>query len=97
MSTTSNKKELIIGLAMIGVSLTYMVLAYQLPGHDGVDAGTLPTLMAGLLTLLGAMQLLGALPKKPRCLYRPCNRKPVICLKSPRKKAASLKSSNRKP
>ena len=64
MSTTSNKKELIIGLAMIGVSLTYMVLAYQLPGHDGVDAGTLPTLMAGLLTLLGAMQLLGAFTKK---------------------------------
>lgn len=64
MSTTAKKKELIIGVVMIGVSLAYMVMAYQLPGHDGIDAGTLPVLLAGFLTLLGVFQLLGALPKK---------------------------------
>lgn len=64
MSTTAKKKELIIGVAMIAVSLAYMVMAYQLPGHDGVDAGTLPVLLAGFLTLLGVFQLVSALAKK---------------------------------
>ena len=61
MSTTTKKKELIIGLAMIGVSLAYLVMAYQLPGHSGVDASTVPVLLAGLMILLGAMQLFSAL------------------------------------
>lgn len=64
MSTTAKKKELITGVIMISVSLAYMVMAYQVPGHDGVDAGTLPVLLAGFLTLLGVFQLLSALPKK---------------------------------
>jgi putative tricarboxylic transport membrane protein len=65
MRTTPNKKELIIGLAMIGSSLAYLVMAYQLPGHGGVDAGTVPALLAGLLILLGAMQVLSAFAAKP--------------------------------
>ncbi|HWV10838.1 MAG TPA: tripartite tricarboxylate transporter TctB family protein [Pseudomonas sp.] len=64
MSTTTNKKELIIGLAMIGTALAYMVMAYQLPGHGGVDAGTVPVLLAGLLALLGVIQLFSAFPRK---------------------------------
>ncbi|TBU75587.1 tripartite tricarboxylate transporter TctB family protein [Pseudomonas daroniae] len=66
MSTTTKKKELTIGIAMIGASLAYLVMAYQLPGHDGVDAGTVPILLAGLMLLLGAMQLLTALAQKPQ-------------------------------
>ncbi|AQZ34689.1 Tripartite tricarboxylate transporter TctB family protein [Pseudomonas sp. NFACC19-2] len=60
---TLNKKELIIGLAMLGASLAYLVLAQQLPGHDGVDAATVPKLLAGLLSLLGVMQLISAFAK----------------------------------
>lgn len=60
---TLNKKELIIGLAMLGASLTYLVLAQQLPGHDGVDAATVPKLLAGFLSLLGLMQLVSAFAK----------------------------------
>ena len=64
MSTTANKKELIIGLAMIGCSLAYLVMAYQLPDHEGIDAATLPILLAGFLTLLGVMQVFSALASK---------------------------------
>lgn len=66
MSTTANKKELIIGLAMIGCSLAYLVMAYQLPNHQGIDAATLPILLAGFLTLLGVMQVFAALACKPQ-------------------------------
>ena len=48
--TTANKKELIIGVAMLGVSATYMVMAYRLPGHEGIDAATVPFLLAALLS-----------------------------------------------
>jgi len=34
MNATANKKELIIGLAMIGCSLAYLAMAYQLPSHQ---------------------------------------------------------------
>lgn len=64
MSTTTKKKELVIGIAMIGASLAYLVMASRLPGHGGVDAGTVPVLLAGLMILLGAMQLLSALMTK---------------------------------
>ncbi|SHL39647.1 tripartite tricarboxylate transporter TctB family protein [Phytopseudomonas punonensis] len=70
-TTTPNKKELIIGLAMIGSSLAYMVMAYQLPGHGGVDAGTVPALLAGLLILLGVMQVLSAFAAKPATVEAP--------------------------
>ncbi|TNF21249.1 MAG: tripartite tricarboxylate transporter TctB family protein, partial [Pseudomonadales bacterium] len=55
---TLNKKELLIGVAMLGASLAYLVMAKQLPGHEGVDAATVPTLLAGFLSLLGVMQLI---------------------------------------
>ncbi|WP_193072680.1 tripartite tricarboxylate transporter TctB family protein [Pseudomonas sp. FME51] len=89
MSTTLNKKELIIGLAMIGSSLAYMVMAYQLPGRGGVDAGTVPALLAGLLTLLGVMQLLSAFASKA-----PANTEAAIPMSSdlpevPKEEAAS--------
>lgn len=67
---TLNKKELIIGLAMLGASLTYLVLAQQLPGHDGVDAATVPKLLAGFLSLLGVMQLVSAFAK-PKAAAEP--------------------------
>ena len=61
---TLNKKELIIGVAMLGASIAYLVMAYRLPGHEGVDAATVPVLLAGLLSLLGVMQLFSAFGNK---------------------------------
>ncbi|HSX70865.1 MAG TPA: tripartite tricarboxylate transporter TctB family protein [Pseudomonas sp.] len=60
MRTIMNNKEAIIGVIMIVCSLAYLVMAYQLPDHDGVDAATLPVLLGGFLTLLGVMQLFSA-------------------------------------
>jgi len=58
--TTANKKELTIGVAMLGASIAYLVMAYRVPGHDGIDAATVPTLLAILLCLLGLLQTLSA-------------------------------------
>lgn len=73
---TLNKKELIIGIAMLGASLTYLVLAQQLPGHDGVDAATVPKLLAGFLSLLGLMQLVSAFAK-PKVAAEPASPVPT--------------------
>ena len=62
--STLNKKELTIGVAMLVASIGYMAMSYQLPGHAGVDAATLPVLLSGLLLLLGVMQVLGAFASK---------------------------------
>ena len=40
-------------------SIGYMLMSYQLPGHQGVDAATVPVLLSGLLLLLAAMALIG--------------------------------------
>lgn len=74
MNTTTRKKELIIGIAMIGASLAYLVMAYQLPGHDGIDSGTVPALLAGLMLLLGAIQLFTTLTHKPQAAAEPLRR-----------------------
>jgi hypothetical protein len=76
MMNTLNKKELIIGIAMLGASLAYLVMAQQLPGHDGVDAATVPKLLAGLLSLLGVMQLVSAFAK-PKVAAEPASPAPV--------------------
>lgn len=73
---TPNKKELIIGIAMLGASLTYLVLAQQLPGHEGVDAATVPKLLAGFLSLLGLMQLVSAFAR-PKAIAEPANPVPA--------------------
>jgi len=73
---TPNKKELIIGIAMLGASLTYLVLAQQLPGHAGVDAATVPKLLAGFLSLLGLMQLVSAFAK-PKAIAEPASPVPA--------------------
>jgi len=64
--TTANKKELIIVVGFIGASIAYLVMAYRVPGHDGIDAATVPTLLAILLCLLGALQTLSAFGNRAR-------------------------------
>jgi uncharacterized membrane protein YidH (DUF202 family) len=64
--TTANKKELTIGVAMLGASIAYLVVAYRVPGHDGIDAATVPLLLAILLCLLGLLQTLSAFTRHAR-------------------------------
>jgi hypothetical protein len=82
MMNTLNKKELIIGIAMLGASLAYLVMAQQLPGHDGVDAATLPKLLAGFLSLLGVMQLISAFAK-PKVAAEPASPVPTEAEEQP--------------
>ncbi|WP_192983775.1 tripartite tricarboxylate transporter TctB family protein [Pseudomonas sp. EggHat1] len=79
---TLNKKELIIGIAMLGASLAYLVMAQQLPGHDGVDAATVPKLLAGFLSLLGLMQLVSAFAK-PKVAAEPASPVPAEAEEQP--------------
>lgn len=64
--TTANKKDLTIGVSMLGTSIAYLVMAYRVPGHDGIDAATVPTLLAILLCLLGVLQTLSAFGNRKR-------------------------------
>lgn len=55
---TTKKKELLIGIAMLGVGLGYLLMTLQLPHHAGIDAAFVPSLLSALLCLLGVLQLL---------------------------------------
>ncbi len=55
---TSKKKELLIGVAMLGTGLGYLLMTTQLPRHDGIDAAFVPSLLSAMLCLLGVLQLL---------------------------------------
>jgi putative tricarboxylic transport membrane protein len=55
---TSKKKELLIGVAMLGTGLGYLLMTSQLPRHDGIDAAFVPSLLSAMLCLLGFLQLL---------------------------------------
>lgn len=56
----SKKKELIVGFAMLGTALGYLLLTLKLPGHSGIDAAFVPALLAGMLCVLAAIQLFTA-------------------------------------
>lgn len=62
---TCNKKELLIGVVMLGVALGYLLMTLQLPGHSGIDAAFVPTLLSAMLCLLGALQLFSAFASAP--------------------------------
>ena len=57
---TCNKKELMIGLAMLGTALGYLLMTLKLPGHSGIDAAVVPTVLSAMLCLLAVIQLFGA-------------------------------------
>jgi hypothetical protein len=57
---TYKKKELITGIAMLGVALGYGLMTLKLPGHSGVDAAFIPALLAVMLCVLAVIQLIGA-------------------------------------
>ncbi|MDF3194146.1 tripartite tricarboxylate transporter TctB family protein [Pseudomonas sp. 1928-m] len=55
-----NNKELLIGVAMLGVGLGYLLMTSKLPRHAGIDVAFVPYLLAAMLCLLGAIQLVSA-------------------------------------
>lgn len=57
---TCKKKELIIGGVMLATALGYLVLSFKLPGHSGIDAAFVPTLLATMLCLLAVIQVFSA-------------------------------------
>lgn len=57
---TCKKKELIIGGVMLATALGYLVMSFKLPGHSGIDAAFVPTLLAAMLCLLAFIQLFSA-------------------------------------
>lgn len=54
-------RDVIVGMAMTGAGLGYLRLAGALPERDGVDAATVPTILAWMMIGLGAIELVGAL------------------------------------
>lgn len=64
---TCKKKELIIGGVMLATALGYLVMSFKLPGHSGIDAAFVPTLLAAMLCLLAVIQLFSAFatPQSP--------------------------------
>lgn len=65
---TSKKKELLIGVAMLGVGLGYLLMTSQLPGREGIDATFVPYLLSAMLCLLGGMHLLTVF-KAPQAVH----------------------------
>lgn len=53
-------KELAIGILMLAAGLIYLAMTTQLPDKGLIDAAFVPYLLAGLLCLLGIMQLLAS-------------------------------------
>nr|WP_111298405.1 tripartite tricarboxylate transporter TctB family protein [Paracoccus saliphilus] len=53
-------KDVIVGLAMTGAGIGYLGMAAALPAKDGVDAATVPFVLAWMMIGLGLIELFGA-------------------------------------
>ncbi|WP_410218046.1 tripartite tricarboxylate transporter TctB family protein [Paracoccus sp. (in: a-proteobacteria)] len=58
-------KDVIVGAAMTGAGIAYLSMAAALPRKDGVDAATVPTILAWMMIALGVIELIGALRRHP--------------------------------
>lgn len=55
------RREFILGLMMLFVGLAYLWATTQIPRKsEGIDASFVPSILGGLCSLLGVLQLLGA-------------------------------------
>lgn len=54
-------KNTIVALAMTGAGIAYLRMIAGVPVRDGVDATTVPTLLAWMMIGLGLIELVGAL------------------------------------
>ena len=62
----ANKRELVIGAAMLATGLIYLFLTANLPRKAFIDAAFVPYLLAAGMCLLGVLQLLAAWGQAPR-------------------------------
>lgn len=53
-------KDVIVGLAMTGAGIAYLRMAGALPAKEGVDAATVPFVLAWMMIGLGLIELVGA-------------------------------------
>jgi putative tricarboxylic transport membrane protein len=51
------RKDTLFGLIVLFFGLTYLAMTLQIPPKDGVDARTVPLLLAGIMTIMGVAQL----------------------------------------
>lgn len=58
-------KDVIVGAVMTGAGIVYLRMAAALPERDGIDAGTVPTILAWMMVALGVIELIGALRRPP--------------------------------
>ncbi|MDO5612525.1 MAG: tripartite tricarboxylate transporter TctB family protein [Paracoccus sp. (in: a-proteobacteria)] len=56
-------KDMIVALAMLGAGVVYMGMSMGVPNRDGVDASTVPTLLAMMMIGLGLIELFAVLRK----------------------------------
>ncbi|MDN5568070.1 MAG: tripartite tricarboxylate transporter TctB family protein [Paracoccus sp. (in: a-proteobacteria)] len=54
-------KDVIVGFIMAGAGIVYLRMTVALPARDGVDAGTVPSILAWMMIALGLIELVGAL------------------------------------
>ncbi|MEH6776064.1 MAG: tripartite tricarboxylate transporter TctB family protein [Cereibacter changlensis] len=54
-------KDVTVGGGMTAAGLVYLGMAGSLPERDGVDAATVPTILAVMMIALGVIELIGAL------------------------------------
>lgn len=59
------KRELLIGIAMLGAGLAYLALTIGLPRKAFIDAAFVPYLLAVGMCILGTLQLLAAWRQAP--------------------------------
>lgn len=54
-------KDVVVGAIMAGAGIVYLRMTAALPARDGVDAGTVPSILAWMMIALGLIELVGAL------------------------------------
>lgn len=54
-------KELIVASAMLMTGIVYMGMSMGVPKRDGVDASTVPVILAGMMIVLGGVELVAVL------------------------------------
>jgi len=54
-------KDVVVGAIMAGAGIVYLRMTAALPARDGVDAGTVPSILAWMMIALGLIEMVGAM------------------------------------
>lgn len=63
-------KDVIVGAAMTGAGIVYLRMAGNLPEREGVDAATVPGILAWMMIVLGLIEMVGAWKRAPAAASR---------------------------